>query len=430
MAKRRFEFVEGASSKFWEIEVTDVSHAVQFGRIGTNGQTKSKTFLTAEEATADADRLTREKVAKGFREPANAGSGESPLPLRYTLTQSNPDSIVMITHDGTRLITNGVVQDFASIAASTEHLERVIGLRKRDGYAVSAPEPVGAEAARTGKPADENVAVASTDGRWTVTFRGEASVPDAACVTLLRRLSQDAPKRVQVICDLTSPGAHWTKAIAGRRFSSVSAFVFDTPAQTQTRQANNSIGELAPTLGAFPSLERAFFTGKLALKACKHPILRELHVLGEPLSDAFLRGLGGCEFPALTRLVISVASDSEPAPFAVLAAALHSLRASELREVHLEGVPDVPGFLAALLERDLPASWQVLGVSGSLTDEDALLAVLGARQDRIGRLDVLALPLTDDVSSDGAVAVRKLHKNVHDTETYRDLALPAAYAAW
>lgn len=430
MAKRRFEFVEGASSKFWEIEVTGVSHAVQYGRIGTNGQIKSKTFPSAEEATADADRLTREKVAKGYREPANAGSGESPLPLRYTLTQSNPDSIVMITHDGTRLITNGVVQDFASIAASTEHLERVLGLRKRDGYAVSAPEPVGAEVARTGKPADENVTVALADGRWTVTFRGEASVPDAACVTLLRRLSQDAPHRVQVICDLTSPGAHWTKAIAGRRFSSVHAFVFDTHFQTQTRQANNSIGELAPTLGAFPSLEQAFVTGKLALKACKHPALRELHVLGEPLSEAFLRGLGGCEFPALTRLVISLAADAEPAPFAVLAQALHSLRAPLLREVHLEGVANVPGFFGALLDRDLPASWKVLGVSGSMDDEDQLLAVLRAQRGRLAQLDVLALPLADDVSSDGAATARTLHTNVQDTENFRDLALPAAYAAW
>jgi hypothetical protein len=235
---------------------------------------------------------------------------------------------------------------------------------------------------------------------------------------------------VQVICDLTSPGAHWTKAIAGRRFSSVHAFVFDTHFQTQTRQANNSIGELAPTLGAFPSLEQAFVTGKLALKACKHPLLRELHVLGEPLSEAFLRGLGGCEFPALTRLVISLASDAEPAPFGVLGDALHALRAPELREVHLEGVADVPGLLAALLERDLPASWRVLGVSGSLDDEDQLLEVLGAQKTRLSQLDVLALPLADDVSKGGAAAARKLHGNVQDTEKYRDLALPAAYAAW
>ncbi len=430
MAKRRFEFVEGASSKFWEVEVTGVSHTVQYGRIGTNGQIKTKTFPTPEEATLDADRLTRERVAKGFREPANAGASGAPLPLRYTLTQSNPDSIVMITHDGSRLITNGVVQDFASRGAATEHLERVISLRKRDGYAVSVPEPVGLDAARPTKQSDENVAVTSADGNWTVTFRGEASVPDAACVTLLRRLSQDAPKRVQVICDLTSPGAHWTKAIAGRRFSSVHAFVFDTHFQTQTRQANNSIGELAPTFGAFPSLERAFVTGKLALKACKHPTLRELHLLGEPLTESFLRGLGASELPALTRLVVSLAQEAEPAPTAVLVDALHTLRAPLLREVHLEGVGNVPGLLEGLLARDLPSSWRVLSVAGALDDEDRLLAVLGAHKARLAQLDVLALPLADDVSEGGAKAVRKLHGNVQDTETFHDLALPAAYAAW
>ena len=38
--KRYFEFIEGSSSKFWEISVSDKIVTVRFGRIGTNGQTQ------------------------------------------------------------------------------------------------------------------------------------------------------------------------------------------------------------------------------------------------------------------------------------------------------------------------------------------------------------------------------------------------------
>lgn len=65
---RYFEFAEGNSSKFWEITQTDNRHIVRFGRIGTSGQTRSKTFDDAQAARRDVERLIREKVKKGYRE--------------------------------------------------------------------------------------------------------------------------------------------------------------------------------------------------------------------------------------------------------------------------------------------------------------------------------------------------------------------------
>ena len=43
---RRFELVEGTASKFWEIAVEGVSTTVRYGRIGTTGQTQTKSFWT------------------------------------------------------------------------------------------------------------------------------------------------------------------------------------------------------------------------------------------------------------------------------------------------------------------------------------------------------------------------------------------------
>lgn len=81
MGGRRFELREGASSKFWEISVSGTSHTVRFGRIGTEGQTKVKSFATTESAASDADALIRAKVKKGYREVGPAlRSTASPEP--------------------------------------------------------------------------------------------------------------------------------------------------------------------------------------------------------------------------------------------------------------------------------------------------------------------------------------------------------------
>jgi DNA ligase-1 len=65
-AKRRFELVEGSSSKFWEIEQRGAEHVVCFGRIGTAGQTRTKAFASLEAAAADVEQLVAEKTRKGY----------------------------------------------------------------------------------------------------------------------------------------------------------------------------------------------------------------------------------------------------------------------------------------------------------------------------------------------------------------------------
>ncbi len=65
---RRFEFKEGTSSKFWEVDVEGKDLTVRFGKIGTNGQTQTKSFPTAEKATSERDKLIKEKTSKGYAE--------------------------------------------------------------------------------------------------------------------------------------------------------------------------------------------------------------------------------------------------------------------------------------------------------------------------------------------------------------------------
>lgn len=65
---RRFEFVEGGSKKFWEIGQTGCDMTVRYGRIGTNGQTQTKTFPDEARTAREVQKLIAEKVKKGYAE--------------------------------------------------------------------------------------------------------------------------------------------------------------------------------------------------------------------------------------------------------------------------------------------------------------------------------------------------------------------------
>ncbi len=69
---RRFEFEEGGSSKFWEVSVDGSDMTVTYGRIGTSGQTKTKSFATSDAAQKEADKLVLEKTKKGYAEVGGA----------------------------------------------------------------------------------------------------------------------------------------------------------------------------------------------------------------------------------------------------------------------------------------------------------------------------------------------------------------------
>jgi predicted DNA-binding WGR domain protein len=66
--KRTFEFLDGKSAKFWEIELQGASHTVRYGKLGTKGQSSTKSFATADKAKQDADKQIASKVKKGYVE--------------------------------------------------------------------------------------------------------------------------------------------------------------------------------------------------------------------------------------------------------------------------------------------------------------------------------------------------------------------------
>ncbi|MGW1550318.1 WGR domain-containing protein, partial [Streptomyces sp. NPDC002346] len=84
---RRWEYVEGTASKFWETGADGGVVTVRYGRVGSDGRTQSKEFASADAAQEQLRRTIAEKERKGYREVGGAASAVSLLPsVRLLLT--------------------------------------------------------------------------------------------------------------------------------------------------------------------------------------------------------------------------------------------------------------------------------------------------------------------------------------------------------
>src|SRR5215831_13815486 len=70
------EFEEGTSSKFWRARVEGKTLYVNYGKIGSNGQTQVKDLSDPAAARAEYDKLVLEKRKKGYVDAASAGHGD------------------------------------------------------------------------------------------------------------------------------------------------------------------------------------------------------------------------------------------------------------------------------------------------------------------------------------------------------------------
>ncbi len=66
--ERIFHFSDNTSHKFWAVALDDAAQTVRWGRIGTAGQSLTKSFESATDATDATERLIKQKRDKGYVE--------------------------------------------------------------------------------------------------------------------------------------------------------------------------------------------------------------------------------------------------------------------------------------------------------------------------------------------------------------------------
>lgn len=94
------EYNDEKASKFWTITLQDNSHTVTYGKIGTKGQSKTKTFDTPEKAQKDLEKLVKAKRKKGYEE-TNSNQEEATTSSNSS-TPLSPIAITFIDEDEAR----------------------------------------------------------------------------------------------------------------------------------------------------------------------------------------------------------------------------------------------------------------------------------------------------------------------------------------
>lgn len=66
--KKRLEYKDEKTEKFWEGEVIDCSYTIRYGKMGTNGHESTTEFSSEDEAVAKFEKVVKEKLKKGYKE--------------------------------------------------------------------------------------------------------------------------------------------------------------------------------------------------------------------------------------------------------------------------------------------------------------------------------------------------------------------------
>ena len=98
--KTHLVFQKDNSHKFWNIEVEGKTHTVHYGRVGTDGQIKTKEFADEAAALKDANKLIASKVKKGYE----AASAESNPTASSPVVKAEPPVRVRVVRSATTFV--------------------------------------------------------------------------------------------------------------------------------------------------------------------------------------------------------------------------------------------------------------------------------------------------------------------------------------
>lgn len=285
---RRFEFSEGGSQKFWEIDVRGSDFTVRYGKIGTEGQSKTTACGSADQAIAESAKLIREKTRKGYQEigavqrnwrpPVAYGTGEHPDHfMNYAVARFNPDA------DGEAGEDDGEFKTYATLRDP-----------ERRAYAIHA----------------------SYDDEGSPLERFTALLADPKA-PLLKALILG--NWFGEVCD--DPPTDFIARIVAQpeRLGGLAGLFAGDVVQEEAEISWLNQCDWAPALHALPQLEEFVVRGGngLRLSGLAHAKLRSLTIQSGGLSAELVRDVAQAKLPALKNLTLWLGCESYGGAYAV-----------------------------------------------------------------------------------------------------------------
>ncbi|MBO6937787.1 MAG: WGR domain-containing protein [Deltaproteobacteria bacterium] len=137
------EFTEGSSSKFWRGRVDGGDLHTNWGRIGTDGQTKTASYGTEDAALAELEKQASKKRKKGYADASGGAAAPAdapeppPEPESYEaslkLKEAGRSITLSLSVDGSSLKT-AVEETYESEDAARAAFARIKRQLVEDGY--------------------------------------------------------------------------------------------------------------------------------------------------------------------------------------------------------------------------------------------------------------------------------------------------------
>ena len=351
MAKRRFELVEGSSSKFWEVSVDGASYTVTYGRIGSAGLGKTTTAASPVAAEAEVAKLIREKTRKGYQEIGGEVGWRPPVHipsgahverfLNYKVVDFDPE----VDGDG---------------SGEGGERRRLPALRDLDKlvYAVGI-----------GYDDDEDTFATRLDA-----LLADPKVGDLRALVVGGWFSE--------VCESPPTVAYERLTRHGAKLRSLQGLFLGDVIQEEAEISWLQQGDVAPTVHALPALEELVVRGGegLRFQRLSHPTLTSLTVQTGGLPAAALRDILDADLPSLKRLTLWLGVDSYGGDSSVadLAPLLAGDRFPNLEHLGLQDSEQADEIAAAVAASPLLARLKGLDLSmGTLGDAGAQ-ALLGS----------------------------------------------------
>jgi predicted DNA-binding WGR domain protein len=265
MIERELIYMDAKSSKFWKIRQEGNSHTVTYGRIGSAGQQSAKSFDNEAAAAKDAEKLIKEKLAKGYVDQTQSQpAAEGLLPLVAFPNINQRDDVYrnagtfigqrVVDYDSEKAPKSDVIYRFRSDWDGKDLLPDL-------QHFLASPAAADCKAI--------------VIGAWS---GDDSSAPPDPVFDLLIQNSQKLPKLVALyVGDITSE-------------------------ENEMSWINQS--DLTPLLQAFPRLQLLRTRGGegLALTPTSHENLRGLAMETGGMNASVVRSLCNCQFPNLEYL--------------------------------------------------------------------------------------------------------------------------------
>lgn len=139
---RRFEFNEGNSSKFWEIEQSGTSLTTWWGRIGTSGQSNTKDFASDTQARIEYNKLVAEKTKKGYVEIGGPLPRQATAAVGITPQKSDTTATMHVGTKGGVGISPGASSSSDTAASTTSCAGVISGRGVSSAPGTNSPAPV------------------------------------------------------------------------------------------------------------------------------------------------------------------------------------------------------------------------------------------------------------------------------------------------